>query len=335
MRTLADCARIAGYAGKAQTAAVIGGGLLGLEAARGLMQHGAQVKLVHRSNCLMSAQLDQDAGDLLKNTVEKMGIEIYLDKDTKTITGDESATGLTFKDGTGFSCDMVVVACGIAANVGLARESGLHVEKAIVVDDQMRAQSGDGVFALGECAQHRGVVYGLVAPIWEQARVLADVLTGHREKAAYNGSKLAVKLKVMGIELASMGDTSERDGDEVISYCEPRRGRYKKLVIRENRLAGAILLGDTRKIAALSQFFDRAMPLPEERATLLFDIGKSAQSDAKSLPDDAAVCNCNGVNAGKIRSCIQSGAHDLPMVMQQTRAGTGCGSCKSLVKQFL
>lgn len=331
MRTLRDCANIAGYATKANRVAVMGGGLLGLEAARGLMQHGAQVHLVHRSKCLMSAQLDQGAGDLLRDSVEAMGIEIHLEKATARVLGDECATGLEFKDGSELACDMVVIACGIAANVELARESGLPVERAMVVDDQMKVC--DGVYALGECAQHRGEVYGLVAPIWEQARVLADVLSG--KNAKYEGSKLAVKLKVMGIELASMGEAREREGDEVIRYVEARKGRYKKLIIRDGRLAGAILLGDVRKSAILAQAFDRNTPLPDERAGLLFDIGKGGGADAANLPDDAAVCNCNGVSAGKIRACVAAGNRELGAVMNQTRAGTGCGTCKSLVREFL
>ncbi len=331
MRTLEDCAKIAGYAGKVGRAAVIGGGLLGLEAARGLMQHGAEVHLVHRSNCLMSAQLDQESGDLLAETVAKMGISVHLDKDTRKVTGEESATGLEFKDGSKLDCDMVVVACGIAANVELARESGLNVEKGIVVNDQMNAQ--DEIYALGECAQHRGEVYGLVSPIWEQARVLADTLVG--KSARYEGSKLAVKLKVMGIELAALGEGRELPGDEVVRYAEPARGRYKKLVIRNGKLAGAILLGDTRKIATLSQYFDRQNPLPEERASLLFDIGKGVKTETKSLPDDAKICNCNGVSAGQIRACIGGGAKELGEIMGKTGAGTGCGSCKSLVREFL
>ena len=333
MRTLRDCANIAGYAQKAEHAVVIGGGLLGLEAARGLMEHGAKVHLVHRSNCLMSAQLDVASSALLRDTVEQMGIAVHLDKNTQAVLGDESASGIEFADGSQLPCDMVVVACGIAANVELARETGLPVEKGIVVDDQMKVRDQQSVYALGECAQHRGEVYGLVSPIWEQARVLADVLTGKTN--SYAGSKLAVKLKVMGVELASMGRTREREGDEVVCYQEPNRGRYKKLLIRDGRLAGAILLGDVRKTAMLTQFFDRQMPLPDERASLLFDIGKGATSDAKSLPDDATVCNCNGVSAGKIRACIAEGANDISLVMTATRAGTGCGSCKNLVRDFL
>lgn len=333
MRTLRDCANIAGYAQKVTRAVVIGGGLLGLEAARGLMEHGAEVHIVHRSNCLMSAQLDVASSALLRDTVEQMGITVHLDKDTRAILGDEEATGLAFADGSELPCDMVVVACGIAANVELARQTGLPVEKGIVVDDHMKIRDQGNVYALGECAQHRGEVYGLVSPIWEQARVLADVLTN--KPNTYEGSKLAVKLKVMGVELASMGRTREREGDEVICYQEPNRGRYKKLLIRDGRLAGAILLGDVRKTAALTQFFDRQMPLPEERASLLFDIGKGTTSDAKSLPDDATVCNCNAVSAGKIRSTIAGGATNLPAIMCATRAATGCGSCKNLIRDFL
>jgi nitrite reductase (NADH) large subunit len=163
--------------------------------------------------------------------------------------------------------------------------------------------------------------------------VLAEVLTG--KDSVYTGSKLAVKLKVMGVELASMGRTHEREDDEVVCYYEPRRGRYKKLVIREGRLEGAILLGDVRKTATLAQYYDRRMPLPEERAGLFFDIGKGAAASAASLPDDAKVCNCNGVSAGKIRDCIAAGACDLASVMRLTGACTGCGSCKSTVRELL
>jgi nitrite reductase (NADH) large subunit len=299
MRTLGDCDRIAGYARKAGRAAVIGGGLLGLEAARGLAQHGAQVHLVHRSGCLMSAQLDQNASDVLKREVEMMGLCVHLDKITTALLGEESVTGLQFKDGTELRCDMVVLACGVVPNVELSRACGLPTAKATLVDDQMRVPGERDVFAVGECAEHRGQIYGLVAPVWEQARVVAQILSGHKPDAIYEGSNLSTKLKVMGVELASIGEANEREGDEVITYAEPRRGRYKKIIIRDGRLVGAILLGDSRKAAFLTQTFDRAMPCPEERTHLLFDIGKAASSDASTLPDDATVCNCNGVSAGK------------------------------------
>lgn len=333
MRTLGDCHNIAGYAAKAGRAAVIGGGLLGLEAARGLVQHGAQVHLIHRSNCLMSAQLDQNASDLLQRQIETMGISVHLNRQTSGLLGESQVGGLTFKDGTELRCDMVVLACGITPNVELARAAGLPVEKAIVVNDAL--QVAPHIYAVGECAQHRGQTYGLVAPVWEQARVLAQRLSGQTPDARYVGSQTSTRLKVMGVELASMGEAREREGDEVIQYVEARKGRYKKLVIRENRLAGAVLLGDARKAAMLMQIFESQMPLPDERASLFFDIGKAAAPDVATLADDATVCNCNAVKAGTIRCAIKDGASDLPMIMAQTRAGTGCGTCKSSVKEFL
>lgn len=333
MRTLGDCHNIAGYAAKANRAAVIGGGLLGLEAARGLMQHGAQVHLIHRSSCLMSAQLDQSASDLLKRQIEMMGISVHLDKQTIGLIGDEQVAGLHFQDQTELRCDMVVLACGIVPNVELAREAGLPVKRAIVVDDGL--QVAPGIYAVGECAEHRGITYGLVAPVWEQARVLAQRLSGHNPDAQYRGSNVSTRLKVMGVELASMGEAREREGDEVIQYVEARKGRYKKLVIRENRLAGAVLLGDARKAAMLMQLFDGQTVLPDERASLFFDIGKAAVAVVSTLADDATVCNCNAVSVGTIRGAMKNGASDLPAIMAQTRAGTGCGTCKGLVKEFL
>lgn len=166
-------------------------------------------------------------------------------------------------------------------------------------------------------------------------RVLAKRLSGCSPDAQYLGSQTSTRLKVIGVELASMGQTREREGDEVIQYVEACKGRYKKLVIRENRLAGAVLLGDARKAAMLMQIFESQMPLPDERASLFFDIGKAAAPAVAALPDEATVCNCNAVNAGAIRCAIKDGAADLPMIMAATRAGTGCGTCKSSVKEFL
>jgi len=338
MRTLADCERIAGYAAKAPCAVVVGGGLLGLEAARGLMQHGADVHIVNRSETLMSQQLDATGAALLQSAIVGMGITVHLNQTSARIEGEESVRGLRFRDGSALGCDMIVFACGITPNVELARDAGLSVERAIVVDDQLRCSSEDEeIYAVGECAEHRRQVYGLVAPVWEQSRVLADVLTGRNPNAAYFGSKTSTKLKVMGIELASMGDPNSREGDEVVQYVESARGRYKKLVIRENQLVGAILLGDTSGGAALQNAFERGQALPQDRAALLFKLAKNrgGAEDSSALPDDALVCRCNGVSAGTLRACVQNGTVDVPMLMSQTRAGTGCGSCKSLLKAFV
>jgi nitrite reductase (NADH) large subunit len=336
-RTIDDCHKIAGYATKCRRAAVIGGGLLGLEAARGLLNYGVEVHVVHLKDHLMENQLDPMAGGILKTTLEKMGVRFHLGKSTKAILGDEEVTGLAFTDGNELVCDMVVVSAGIRPNAEIGKEAGLTVGRAIVVDDHMRSVDDADIYAVGECTEHRGKLYGLVAPLWEQGQVLADHITGRNPESRYHGSKLATKLKVMGVELASMGITeSEFDTDEVVQFCEPRRGVYKKMIIRDNALVGAILLGDTSKAAPLMQAFDRSSALPEDRASLIFDIGApNTQSTMLEMPDSTQVCNCNGVSKGQIRKCVESGKRSLKMVMDATRAGSGCGSCKALVKEIV
>lgn len=338
-RTLEDCSKIASYATKCKRAVVIGGGLLGLEATRGLMNYGAQVHVVHLASHLMDQQLDADAGAMLKATMEKMGAQIHLQKITSTILGDDMVTGLEFKDGSKLDCDMVVISCGILPNKELAVECGLKVERAIVVDDHMRAEEDTDIYVVGECAQHRGRVYGLVTPLWEQAQVLADHLTGYDLNATYNGSKLATKLKVMGVELASMGViNAATEEDEVVQISEPHRGTYKKLIIRDDKLIGAILLGDLSKAATLMQALDKNTVLPEDRYALLFDFNASTKTKSTTMlemPDEARVCNCNNVSKGEIRKCVLGGKHSVQGVMEATRAGTGCGSCKALVQDIV
>ncbi len=336
-RTIDDCARIAGYAVKCRRAAVIGGGLLGLEAARGLLNYGMRVDVVHLAGHLMENQLDPAAGKLLQSTMSNMGVHIHLNKKTVAIQGDEGVSGLEFDDGTVLACDMVVISTGITPNAEIGKECGLTVERAIVVDDQMRSIDDPDIYVVGECAQHRGQVYGLVAPLWEQGAVLADHLTAKNADAGYRGSRLATKLKVMGVELASMGITEPQDDqDEVVVFSEPKRGIYKKLIVRDDKLVGAILLGDLTKAAPLMQSFDRGAPLPEDRSSLLFDLGApSGQMTMLEMPDDAQVCNCNGVSKGAIRKCVLGGRRSVKGVMDSTRAGTGCGSCKLLVREIV
>ncbi len=336
-RTLDDCHKIAGYATKCRKAAVIGGGLLGLEAARGLINYGVEVHVIHISGHLMNQQLDPAAGGILKGIMEKMGIHVHTMKATTRVLGEDSVTGLEFKDGTTLDCDMVVISTGIKPNAEIGAECGLTVERAIVTDNQMRSVDDPDVYVVGECAQHRGRVYGLVAPLWEMGTVLADHITGRNLDAAYHGSKIATKLKVMGVELASMGVTEPMDDrDEVVTFSEPKRGTYKKLIIRDGILIGAMMLGDLNKVAYLMQAFDRGTPLPEERLSLLFDIGApSTQATMLEMPDTAQICNCNGVSKGQIRKCVEGGKRSLKMVMEATRAGAGCGSCKKLVEEVV
>jgi nitrite reductase (NADH) large subunit len=336
-RTIDDTRRMVRYARDHEHAVVIGGGLLGLEAARGLQGHGIRVTLLHAASHLMNQQLDAQGGAILRRSVEQLGIGIQVDARTAEITGRDAVTGVKLVGGQSIPCDMVVIAAGIRPNAELAGSSGFPVERAIVVDDQLRVLDDPDVYAVGECAQHRGQVYGLVAPLWEQARVLADHITSANLAAAYHGSRTATKLKVAGVDVASMGlRAPERDDDEFVVFAEPRRGIYKSVVIRDDRLVGATLVGDVSKVAFLMQAFDRGMPLPEERVRLLFDLGgPPAEVSAAELADDAQVCNCNGVSKGELVRKVTDGVRSVAGVMDATRAGKGCGSCKPLVTQIV
>jgi nitrite reductase (NADH) large subunit len=334
-RTLDDCGAIRDYAMKSRRVVTIGGGLLGLEAARAMKVLGAESHIVHLAGHLMEVQLDVPGGGILRKAIEDMSIKVHLKKLTTEILGDDRVTGLVFKDGETLECDMVVVAAGIKPNAEIGLRAGLTVERAIVVDDHMRSVDDPDVYAVGECAQHRGRVYGLVAPLWDQGKVFADHVTKHNRAAAYHGSKLATKLKVMGIELASMGvNEPDEERDEVIQFSEPKKGTYKKLIVRDGRLIGGILMGDISKAAFLMQAFDRDSPLPEERLSLLFDLGTPSQKITfDEMPSTAQICNCNGVTKAAIGTCVADGKRSPEAVMKATRAGTGCGSCKGLVAE--
>jgi nitrite reductase (NADH) large subunit len=318
-------------------AVVIGGGLLGLEAARGLQGHGIEVDVVHSGRWLMNAQLGREGGEVLRRSMAELGIGIFTNNRATSIWGPDQVQGVRLRDETEIDCDLVVVAAGIRPNTDVATTSGFAVERAIVVDDQMRTVDDDHVFAVGECVQHRGEVYGLVAPLWEQAVVLADVITGNNPQAAYLGSRTATKLKVAGVEVAAMGLTEpERDTDEHIVFSEPKRGVFKSVVIRDGKIVGATLLGDSKKLAFLQQAFDRGLPLPEERVELLFDLGgPAAEVGMAELADDAQICNCNGVCKSTIVDTVKGGCKTVSGVMEATRAGKGCGSCKRLVAQLV
>ncbi len=317
-------------------AVVIGGGLLGLEAARGLQSHGLDVHVVHSGRWLMNAQLGRDGGEVLRRSMAQLGIGILTNTRTVAIWGPDKVRGVRLRDETEIGCDLVVVAAGIRPNSDVALTSGFTVERAIVVDDQLRTDDPD-VFAVGECVQHRGEVYGLVAPLWEQAVVLADVITGNDPSAVYLGSRTATKLKVAGVDVASMGLTEpERETDEHIVFSEPKRGIFKSIVIRDDKIVGATLLGDSKKVAFLQQAFDRGLPLPEARVELMFDVGgPAAEVGVAELADDAQICNCNGVSKKTIMDTVKSGCKTVSGVMDATRAGKGCGSCKLLVKQVV
>jgi len=285
----------------------------------------------------MNQQIDAVAGAILKSLIEKMGIFVHLGTEVRTIIGQERVRGLVYGDSQVMDCEMAVFAAGTRPNYEIARSCGLTVERAIVVDDQMRSVDDSNIYAVGECVQHGGRTYGLVAPLWEQAKVLADHITGRNPSAAYHGSRIATKLKVAGVELASMGaiePASERD--EVVQFSEPRRGTYKKILVRDGHLLGAILLGDISKAAYLLHAFDANTPLPEERVNLLFDIGAPPkQVTYDQVPTETQICNCNGVTIGELINYVKGGRRSAQAVMEATRAGTACGSCESMVREIV
>jgi nitrite reductase (NADH) large subunit len=339
-RTIDETRALLAETGTCRRAVVMGGGLLGLEAARALQGHGLHVELVHAMPYLMNMQLDPEAGAILKKSVESLGIAVHLDVFATDVIGGDRVRGVGLADGRQLEADLLVVAAGVRPSTDIAVRSGLEVERGIVVDDQLRTDDPD-IYAIGECAQHRGEVYGLVAPAWEHAVVLADVLTGTKPDAEYHGSRTATKLKVAGVDVAVMGiNTPERDDDEFLVISEPRRGVHLSVVIRDDKLVGATLLGDTRKVAFLTQAFDRGAPLPEERIRLLVDLSggdgsASGMLSVAEMPADSQVCNCNGASKGDICGAVAGGCGSVGEVMDRTRAGKGCGSCKSLVKQVV
>jgi nitrite reductase (NADH) large subunit len=241
-RDLADVAAIETAAANNRKAVVIGGGLLGLEAAYGLAKAGAQVTVVHLMDRLMERQLDPRASAMLKEAVETKGIAVRLNADTGGIVGDSRVQAVTFADGTQIEADLVVVAAGIRPNIDLARSANVAIGRGVMVDDHLRTSKA-GIYAIGECAEHRGVCYGLVEPAYEQARTLAAHLSGG--DASYQGSVLATNLKVSGVSVFSAGDFLGAPGTEQIVLSDPGLGAYKKLVIAGDKLVGAVLFGDT------------------------------------------------------------------------------------------
>lgn len=331
-RTLEDCAAIARRAKRSTRAVVVGGGLLGLEAARGLLQHGLQVDVVHGMAHLMDVQLDPQGGAVLRRTVEALGVGVHLGSFASRVAGTRTVTGVGLADGRLVDGDLVVLACGVRPQVALARAAGLEVQRGIVVDDLLL--TGDPrVFAIGECAQHRGEVYGLVAPAWEQASVVADLLADR--PAVYGGSRRVTRLKAMDLEVAALGDTAPGlddvgDGLEVLVWADPARHVYKKLVVRDGVLVGALLVGDLSTVGPVTQAFDRGTPLAPDRTSLLVAPRRGAATG--DLADGDTVCTCNAVTAGELRG---SGCRTVAEVALKTRATTGCGSCTSVVKTLL
>jgi assimilatory nitrate reductase electron transfer subunit len=328
-RTLDDCHAIIAAARTARRALVLGGGLLGLEAARGLAGRGIEVTVLHFAAHLMERQLDAGAGAVLRRTLGQLGVEIRTGTTITGVSGDP-VTAVQLADGSPLDTDLLVVACGVRPEVSLAREAGLAVDAGVVVDDTLRTVTDQHIYAIGECAQHDGQVYGLVAPAWDQARVAADQITGTSSR--YAGSRVVTRLKAAGVDLAAMGETDGEDA-EVLQFEDPTRGTYKKVVLRDGRVIGAILLGQIDTVGTVTQLFDRGALAPTDRLTLLFGdrAGPAPAQSPALMPDRATVCQCNGVTKGAITACVLAGARTVAEVAAATRATTGCGSCRETV----
>ncbi len=319
-------------------AVVIGGGLLGLEAAAGLRLRGMEVTVIHLMGHLMERQLDPAAGYLLRKELVGRGIKVICSASTKEITGDGKVEAVKLEDGTEIPADIVVMAVGIRPKVALAKEAGLELGRGIKVDDQLRTSDPD-IFAVGECVEHNGMVYGLVAPLYDQARVLARTLADEHD--AYRGSQISTKLKVTGVDLFSAGDFAEGEEREEIVFRDPGRGIYKRLVIEDNRIVGAVMYGETQDSNWFFGLIKDEADIAEMRDTLIF--GPAFQGGAPldpmaavaALPVEAEICGCNGVCKGQIVAAIEGGATTLDAVKARTKASTSCGSCSGLVEKVV
>jgi nitrite reductase (NADH) large subunit len=339
-RDLDDVDKMLSAAERGGHAVVIGGGLLGLEAAHGLSLRGMQVTVIHLMPTLMERQLDEAAGWLLKSELERRGQVILTDADTEAILEkDGHVAGVRLKDGREIGADLVVMAVGIRPNTALAKAAQLECERGILVDDHM-VTSDPAILAVGECVQHRGQCYGLVAPLWEMCRALADHLTN--QPTGYAGSVTSTKLKVSGIEVFSAGEFADEDGAEDIVMRDAARGVYKRVVLRENRVIGAVLYGDTADGNWYFDLLKRGEDVSDIRDALIFGQayasgGALADPNAAvaALSDDAEICGCNGVSKGKVVETIRAGACSLAAVRSQCKASASCGSCTGLVESLL
>ncbi|MFT7027553.1 MAG: nitrite reductase (NADH) large subunit, partial [Paracoccaceae bacterium] len=320
------------------SAVVIGGGLLGLEAAAGLRLRGMEVTVVHLPGHLMERQLDPAAGYLLQQDLERRGIRIHCTGATAEIFGDGKVEGVRLDDGTEYQADIVCMAVGIRPSIHLAKESGLAVNRGILVDDAMVTSDPD-VLSVGECVEHDGMVYGLVAPLYDMAKIIAKTLTD--QAAAFVPVVTSTKLKVTGVDLFSAGDFADGDGREEIVFRDAARGVYKRLVIKGERIIGVVMYGDTGDGSWFFGQMKDAADVSEMRDTLIFGPAYAGGAFADpmaavaALPDSAEICGCNGVCKGRIVTAIKAGAGDLDAVRAVTKASGSCGTCSGLVEQVL
>ena len=337
-RDLDDTNAMIAAAGPGAKAVVIGGGLLGLEAAAGMQLRGMQVVVIHLMGHLMERQLDPAAGYLLQKSLEARGMTIHCKGATKAILGHDRVEAVLLEDGTVYPADLVCMAVGIRPEVRLATDAHLDIGRGITVNDVMQT-SDPSIWAVGECIEHNKQLFGLVAPLYDQAKVLAQALLGH--DAVFRPVQTATKLKVTGCDLFSAGDFADAPGREDIVFRDPARGVYKRLVIEGDHLVGAVMYGDTADGNWFFGLIKDGTDITPMRETLIF--GPAYQGGAQSdpmaavaaLPLDAEICGCNGVCKGKIVDAILGGAVSLDLVRSTTKASSSCGTCTGLVEQVM
>ncbi|KRB35934.1 MULTISPECIES: nitrite reductase large subunit NirB [unclassified Acidovorax] len=342
-RDIADTQAMIDAAATYKHAVVIGGGLLGLEAANGLMKRGMTVSVVHVMPSLMERQLDDVAGKMLQKSLEDRGMRFLMGAQTQELVGNAEGrvASVKFKDGTEVPADLVVMAVGIRPNTALAEKMRLHVNRGIVVSDTLQTTTDARIYAVGECAAHRGIAYGLVAPLFEQGKVLANHLAEFGI-GRYQGSLTSTKLKVTGIDLFSAGDFQGGENTEEIVMSDPFGGVYKKLVLKDDKLVGACLYGDTVDGSWYFKLLRDGRSVTDIRDKLMFgesnigDVGHQGQSKASAMADTDEVCGCNGVTKGAICKAIKDkGLFTLDEVRKHTKASASCGSCTGLVEQII
>lgn len=337
-RTIDDTAEMLAASAKFNKAVVIGGGLLGLEAAKGLQEQGMEVTVVHLAKWLMETQLDEKAGKLLQAELEDQGLKFLMGHSTQEILGDEHVSGIRFSNGKEIATDLVVMSIGIRPAVELAREIGLEVNRGVVVNDFMETSCPD-IYGVGECVEHNGVCYGLVAPLFEQGKVLADLLTDQPEIKPYKGTKTFTSLKVSGADLYSAGNISQTDGMDSIEAFDSASRKYKKIFIKDGKIQGIVLYGDTEDGSRYYNMMKKGQSLDElQSIAVLQAIGESAGmgEDVLEWADDETVCGCNGVDKGAVlRAIREKGLTSAAEVGKVTKAGTSCGKCKPQIQTLL
>jgi NAD(P)H-nitrite reductase large subunit len=327
-RSRADCDRLLTAVSGARSAVVVGGGLLGLQVARALGARGIGTEIVEGGDHLLHQQLGAAAGRILARDLKKLGVEVYTGARAVRMADAGDRVALRLDNGVSLDTDLVVLTAGGRPSTALARRAGLDVRRGIVVDDRLASVTDPEVHALGDCAEHAGRTTGFVPPAWEQAGVLADVLTG--APAKYDGSRIVARLRATDLDVAVLGDPEAEllEGGDVVEMSNPVRGSHRKLVVRDGRIVAGALVGDLNRIGLITQHYDRQTALgPTEPGDLLL-----AERSAKpvQLPDATEICNCAGVTAGAIRACA-----DFHDARDKTRATTGCGGCAPTVRQLL